>query len=106
MMDQQQAQQFGGMIAGMMGIFMFIGVAALAFGIFLFWRIFTKAGMAGPLSLLILVPGIGYIVVLCILAFSDWRVIPAPAAQLYPPNYPPPPSFPSTTPPSTFPPQS
>jgi thiol:disulfide interchange protein len=42
-MDPQQTQQYAGMIAGMMGVFAIIGFAFLAFAIFLFWRIFTKA---------------------------------------------------------------
>jgi uncharacterized membrane protein YhaH (DUF805 family) len=100
-MDPQQQQQFAGMAAGFLGVFMLIGVVILAFGIFLFWRIFTKAGLSGPLSLLVLVPGVGWIIVLCILAFSDWRVIPAPnpygGLQPYPP---PPPSYPPTYPPA------
>jgi hypothetical protein len=46
----------------------------------------------------VLVPGIGWMIVLCIVAFSDWRVIPAPllysGLRPYPPppaNFPPPP---------------
>ena len=66
-------------------------LAVTAFAIFVFWRILTKAGLSGPLSLLILVPAIGWIIVVCILAFSEWRVVPAP--QPYPgiQPYPPPP---------------
>lgn len=50
----------------------FLMVALVAFPVFCFWRIFTKAGFQGPLALLCLVPGIGMIIVLCILAFGDW----------------------------------
>ena len=104
-MDTQQTQQFSAMMAGMMGVFLLVGLAVLAFILFLFWRIFSKAGLSGPLALLLLVPGIGSIIVLCILAFAEWKVVPVP--QQYgtlPPNYPPPappPSFPS----SGYPPQ-
>ncbi len=97
-MDPNQITQMTNAIAGMMGFFMLFGLAIIAFAIYLFWRIFTKAGLSGPLSLLILVPAIGWIIVTCILAFSDWRVIPLPPTygglQPYPPpppNYPPPP---------------
>jgi len=93
-MDPQQQQQIAGMVAGFMGVFLIFGLAVVAFGIFLFWRIFTKAGLSGPLALLVLVPGVGWIIVLCILAFSEWKVTPVPAAQYYPPVYPPPPSTP------------
>jgi uncharacterized membrane protein YhaH (DUF805 family) len=95
-MDPQQQQQFAGVMAGFMGVFALVFLAFAAFAIFLFWRIFTKAGLSGPLSLLILVPGVGWIIVVCILAFSEWRVVPAPSPygglQPYPPppaNYPP-----------------
>jgi heme/copper-type cytochrome/quinol oxidase subunit 2 len=103
-MDPQQQQQFAGAMAGFMGVFFLIGIVFAAFFIFLLWRIFTKAGLAGPLSLIAIFPGIGPIIVLCILAFSDWKVVPAPTQysglQPYPPpptNYPPPP--PTYTPP-------
>jgi uncharacterized membrane protein YhaH (DUF805 family) len=87
-MDTQQAQNVSSVIAGMAGIFMIIGLAVVAFVIFLFWRIFTKAGMSGAMSLIILVPGVGGLIVLCILAFGEWKT--APVAYLAaPPVYPP-----------------
>jgi hypothetical protein len=42
------------------------------------WRIFTRAGFSGALSLLHLVPVVGSLIVMAILAFSDW---PAGEAQ-------------------------
>ena len=97
-MDPDQINHMSGAIAGMMGFFMLFGFVFVAFAVFIFWRILTKAGLAGPLALLVLVPAVGWIIVTCILAFSDWRVIPAPnpygGLQPYPPpptNYPPPP---------------
>ena len=91
-MDPDQINHMSGAIAGMMGFFMLFGFAIAAFAIFLFWRVLTKAGLAGPLALIVLFPGIGWIIVLCILAFSDWRVIPAPnpygGLQPYPPRPP------------------
>lgn len=99
-MDPQQSPHFGAAMAGMMGIFLLFGLAVLAFFIYIYWRIFTKAGLSGPLSLLVLIPGIGPILVPCILAFSDWKVVPAPqlypGLQPYPP--PPPPSYPPAPP--------
>jgi uncharacterized membrane protein YhaH (DUF805 family) len=100
-MDPQQTNQFAGMIAGMMGMFLLVGLVFTAFFIFLFWRILTKAGLSGPLALLILIPGIGYIIVLCILAFSDWQVVPAPPQYGYAP---PPSSYPPPPPPPAYPP--
>ena len=103
-MDPDQINHMSGAIAGMMGFFVLFGLAITAFFVFLFWRILTKAGLSGPLALLVLVPGIGPLIPVCILAFSDWRVVPAPnpygGLQPYPPpptSYPPPP--PTYTPP-------
>jgi len=42
--------------------------------IFPFWKICTKAGFPGPLSLLILVP-IGNIILLFYLAFAEWPAL-------------------------------
>jgi len=36
------------------------------------WRICTRAGFSGALSLLHLVPVIGSFIVMAVLAFSDW----------------------------------
>ena len=36
------------------------------------WRIFTRAGFSGALSLFHLVPLIGLFIVMAVLAFSDW----------------------------------
>ncbi|WP_182277489.1 hypothetical protein [Granulicella sp. 5B5] len=103
----QQAKAMGGMIAGMMGFILLFAVAIVVFFIFLFWRIFTKAGLNGALSLFILLYPIGFIIVVCILAFSDWKVVPAPTASpYYPPSYPPPPPPPAIPPAYQPPPQS
>jgi hypothetical protein len=89
-----QSQNYAALLAGMGGIFFIIVLACLAFVIFLFWRIFSKAGMSGPMAFLLLIPGIGGLLVLCILAFGEWKVVPASSVIAvqpnYPPNYPPP----------------
>ena len=38
-----------------------------------YWMIFKKAGFAPALSLLTVIPGV-QLVVLCVVAFSDWKV--------------------------------
>lgn len=43
----------------------------LLFKIFLWWRVFSKAGYSGAFGLLILAP-FGTLIMLCILAFSQW----------------------------------
>jgi uncharacterized membrane protein YhaH (DUF805 family) len=106
-MDPQQ-QHAANMAAGLgVGIILFsvlIVLAIFAFWIFLYWRIFTKAGLSGALSLIILFPFFGYLIVLCILAFSEWKVIPAPLAYGLQPYPPPPPSYPPPPPPPSYPP--
>ena len=102
--DSSTPQQMNpNLAAGMgIGVVLFIVVFALAFlafVIFLLWRIFTKAGLNGAMSLLIFVPGIGGLLVLCLLAFMDWMVVPiAQAAPLSPPYTPP--NYPPAPPPS------
>ena len=116
-MDPQQQQHLAGVIASMGFAFMFFGLVIAAFVIFLFWRVLARAGMAGPLALLVLIPAVGWVIVLCILAFGEWRVAPlppgyAPGSPVYPPQpYPPaqasayPPPAPTNYPPTGPPPQ-
>ena len=52
-----------------------IGLPLYAFLIFLMWRILAKAGYSGALSLLLLIPFVGFVVqiiLLCMLAFGEW----------------------------------
>lgn len=100
-MNPDQVNHMAGAAAGMIGFFFLLGLAIIAFHVFVFWRIFTKAGLSGALALIAVIPTIGWIIVLCILAFSDWRVVPAPSRydglQPYPPASafgPPPPATP------------
>jgi hypothetical protein len=97
-MDPQQVQQhMAHVFATLFPLFGIIILIGAALYIIPLWRICTKAGLAGPLALLALIP-LGKLIVLYIVAFSDWKVIPAayfyPSSQPYPPpppNYPPPP---------------
>lgn len=50
------------------------------FKIFLWWRIFSKAGYSGAFCFLILAP-FGTIIMLCILAFSKWPTVKKPQQQ-------------------------
>lgn len=50
-----------------------VGLLAMGFFILVFWRIFSKAGFSGAMSLLLLVP-IGNIIVICMLAFGRWPI--------------------------------
>jgi hypothetical protein len=42
-----------------------------------YWKIFSKAGFSGWLSLLILLPLVN-LIVLYVVAFSEWKTIPKP----------------------------
>lgn len=104
-MDPQQQQQMATAMAGFGAAILIVWVLILAFLVFLFWRIFAKAGMSGALGLIAIIPGFGFLICLCILAFSQWRVAPVPpgyAAGMtpYPPAYPPQPYPPANYPPS------
>ena len=74
-----QARDAESVTAGLLGLGCFaiavILLLALAFFVFIvycWWRIFEKAGFSGALSLLILIPGIGSLILILILAFGDW----------------------------------
>ena len=71
-----QARPDDAALAGLMAFgcmfWVILLLAAIAFPIFCFWRIFTKAGYNGAMSLIWLIPAVGPIVVVSILAFSTW----------------------------------
>lgn len=54
-------------IAGLVAIFIFLPVVVIPY-----WRIFSKAGFSGWLSLLILVPFVN-LIILYVIAFSEWK---------------------------------
>jgi hypothetical protein len=92
--DQHAANLMAGMGVGVLLVGFVVIFAFLAFMVYLLWRIFTKAGMSGALSLLVFIPGFGGLIVLCILAFAEWKVVPVAQYVALPPAYPPPPSYP------------
>lgn len=84
----QDYSQYGGdpsnMMAAMgpyMAIFGLVGLLIFVFFIFVWWKIFSKAGYSGALSLLFLagiIPFIGWIVPLVLIiwfAFADWPAL-------------------------------
>ena len=48
--------------------------------------------MPGPLALILLLGPPGMLIVACILAFAEWKVVPAPTLAYVPPAYPPAPN--------------
>ncbi|GAC1659072.1 MAG: hypothetical protein NVS9B12_11870 [Vulcanimicrobiaceae bacterium] len=56
------------------GIFIWLFVlVAVGFSLFVYWRIATKAGFSGWMSLLMFVP-VANFVILLIFAFSEWPI--------------------------------
>jgi hypothetical protein len=80
----------------MVPIFMLVGIVFLAIIIIPFWFICKKAGFSPWLSLLNVVP-MGNLVLVYVLAFAQWKVVPAPQMG-YPPPYPQPPVPPQLPP--------
>jgi uncharacterized membrane protein YhaH (DUF805 family) len=72
------------MIMAFAGVFALIGLVVVLSLIVSFWLICKKAGFSGWLSLLNLVP-LGGLILIYILAFSKWNVVPVPESQLIPP---------------------
>ena len=78
------------------GIFFLIGIFIY---IIPFWMIFKKAGFSPWLALLLFIP-LANMIILYVLAFSQWKVVPV--AQLtggYPPT-----AYPPAYPPAAYPP--
>jgi hypothetical protein len=75
--------QMMAMMGPFMAVFMLIGLAIVVFSIFCWWKIFSKAGYSGALSLVFLlgiIPLIGPIICLVLFAwfsFSDWPALRA-----------------------------
>ncbi|MFT3728330.1 MAG: hypothetical protein QM759_10955 [Terricaulis sp.] len=69
------------MMAGMMGIWLIVGLAILVLMVFCWWQIFKKAGYNGALALVFLtgvIPLIGPLICLIFFiwfAFSQWPVL-------------------------------
>lgn len=96
------ANPYGGGYSGdgseFAGVFACVAVFTLLIVVlylWLFYRIFKKAGYSGWMSLLNLIPYVGSIIVLFMLAFGDWPALrnrgagPSYGGPGYPPAYPP-----------------
>lgn len=71
--DTSSGQQLGAILASFGLIFGLISIAAVVFAVIVYWKIFSKAGYNGAMSLLMFVP-IANLIVLCILAFGEWPI--------------------------------
>jgi len=58
------------------------------------WFVLKKAGFTPWLSLLCIMPTLGTLILLYVLAFAQWKVAPAPVQAYWPPQPPAPPQPP------------
>jgi hypothetical protein len=90
--DIQQIQKFILPFMAFLSFFILVGIAVVMIPC---WFICKKAGQSPWLSLLCLVPSLGTLILLYILAFSEWRVAPPVQAAWSPqPPFPPQPPYP------------
>jgi uncharacterized membrane protein YhaH (DUF805 family) len=92
-----------GLIGGFIIVYFVVIVVMIAAFIWIYWRIFQKAGYNGALALLNLVPGVGQLICILILAFGRWPIedqlaLATGGVRLTPP---PPPSMPPPAPPGS-----
>jgi hypothetical protein len=71
----QLSDALAGGLSALTSVFLCVALIALAvaaFSVWLFYRVFEKAGYNGWMGLLSLIPSFGWLVCLCILAFDTW----------------------------------
>ena len=97
--DPEMIRRIMMMIVPLFFIFYVISVAIVMVPC---WFVLKKAGFTPWLSLLCLLTSLGTLVLLYVLAFAEWKVVPAPQQAYWPPQpqppYPPQPPAPSQPP--------
>jgi len=94
-MPSDQTQNISTVLTAYFAVIGIIMVLSIIFSIVIYWRIFSKAGYSGALSLLMFVP-IANIVMLCVLAFAEWPIyqelnmLRQQVAMMRGPQFPPP----------------
>ncbi len=89
--SQEQAMKILAALIPLVGIFTLVILTVI---ILPCWFICKKAGFSPWLSLVNIAP-FGMLILLYVLAFAEWKVVPAPqAGWQQPPPYPPQPPFP------------
>lgn len=92
--NPEMARHFFLAMMALIPVFIVIGIAIVMVP---FWFILKKAGFSPWLSLVCLIPSLGVLVLLYLLAFAAWRVVPAPQQAYWPPPQPPQPPQPPYT---------
>lgn len=100
--NQPSPEMIQHMVIAMMALIPIIIIISIAVVMIPCWFILKKAGFSPWLCLLCLIPTLGTLVLLYVLAFAEWKVGPPPQAGLQPP-YPP---YPPTPPPPPYTPQA
>jgi len=88
--NQPDPEAIKRMVPAFLAGMLIFGVVGLAIVVLPFWFICKKAGFSGWLSLLNIVH-FGTLILLYVLAFAEWKVVPAPEENWLPPQMPPPP---------------
>ena len=70
--NANQAAAFAG---SFIMFFWLVALALTVLFIWFYWRIFSKAGFSGALALLNLVPMVGPLICILILAFGEWPAL-------------------------------
>ncbi len=78
MLDQHNLNMMMGMMS-LFGVFALVGIAVY---IVPFWFIFKKAGFSPWLCFLLILPLVN-LVMLYVLAFTDWKVVPVAQAPVF-----------------------
>jgi hypothetical protein len=86
-------QQLNGIIAAVVGFYAIAYFVQAIVFIVPTWFISKKAGYSPWLSMLCLFPITG-VILLYILAFAEWKTVPAPQVGWAPPPFPPQPPYP------------
>jgi hypothetical protein len=73
------------MITAMMAIFPLLALIFVVLMMIPYWMIWKKAGFSPWLSLLMLVPLVNFIM-LYVLAFAEWKVVPVSQVAAMPPR--------------------
>lgn len=89
--SQDQINQIQHFMAFFMPIVFILILIGMAIIIIPSWFICKKAGFSPWLSMICLVPSVGLLVLLYVLAFADWKVTPVPQLGFGPPQPPYPP---------------
>ena len=102
--NEPDPEMIGRFAMAMLAIIPVIMAVAIAIVMVPCWFILKKAGFTPWLSLLCIIPSLGTLVLLYLLAFGEWKVVPVVQAGWGPPPpYPPQPPY---MPPPTVPPQA